>query len=397
MAIDTRASAARSNRIGTLFAQNRQVPLVGVLIVVCIALTFTTTTFLTGANIKSVILGAAIDLVLVAGQTVVIIGGGFDLSIGSVVGLSAVSIGLLIGAGMPWWLATVIAVLIGGLCGMFNGLLIAKLGISPLIATLGTMFAFQGLALVVTQSATVYATGTPLVDSIGQASWLGMPAPAWISIIILLIFAAIMRWWKFGREVFLVGGNREAARLVGVNVARNLITSYVIMGLLSGIAGALAIGRVGTANATTGANEPLTVIAAVVVGGAALAGGEGSVIGAGLGVILIGLVQNAVVLLNVSVFWQQLVVGAVLIIAVAANVLNSRVRDALMVRAVLRRGDRTLPEGSPAGAADTVDNAGTANLDTTPLMAKDVIDADPQGSPPQSRGQELTNDRRRQE
>lgn len=387
MAIDKPAPAVRSHRIGALLAQNRQVPLVGVLIIVCLGLTFTTTTFLTGANIKSVILGASIDLVLVAGQTIVIIGGGFDLSIGSVVGLSAVSIGLLIGAGVPWWLATVVAMVIGALCGAFNGVLIAKLGISPLIATLGTMFAFQGLALVVTQSATVYATGTPLVDSIGQASWLGMPAPAWISVAILLIFAAMMRWWKFGREVFLVGGNREAARLVGVNVARNLITSYLLMGLLAGVAGALAIGRVGTANATTGANEPLTVIAAVVVGGAALAGGEGSVLGAGLGVILIGLVQNAVVLLDVSVFWQQLVVGAVLIIAVAANVLNSRVRDAIMVRAVLRRGDRPGPDESSAGAADA---ASVAAPDIAPPVATDAIAAGSPHSPDQASGKDRT-------
>jgi ribose transport system permease protein len=316
--------------------RHRLAALVGLFALIFILLSITTDTFLTNANLSSVALGAALDLILVAGQTIVIIAGGFDLSIGSTVGLSAVTIGLLMTGGTAWWLAALAGIATGFGVGIVNGLLVAGVGINPLIATLGTLFAIQGIALVATNSETQLVAG-PIVDSIGQATWLGVPAPAWIGIATVLAAAALMRWWRFGREVFLVGGNPEAARLVGVGVARVRFATYVLMGSLAGFAGAIAIGRVGTANADTGANEELNVIAAAVIGGAALSGGEGSVIGAAIGVFLIGMVEDAVVLLNVSVFWQQLVVGVMLIVAVAANVVTTKVRDKISVRAALNR------------------------------------------------------------
>jgi len=325
---------AGATATGRAVLRNRQASLVGLLILAAVLLSVTTSTFLTTANIRSVALGAAIDLVLVAGQTVVIIAGGFDLSIGSTIGLCAVIIGLLAGDGMVWWQATLIAIAVGAACGLFNGVLVTKVGVNPLIATLGSLFVFSGIALVLTQSATEVISG-PLVDSVGQANYLGVPAPVWIALVVIAIVAAVMRWWRFGREVYFVGSNSEAAQLVGVRVDRVRIISYVLMGVLAGIAGALALGRVGTANADTGANEELTVIAAAVLGGASLAGGEGSIIGAALGVFLIQVVEDAVVLLNVAVFWQQLVVGVVLIVAVAVNVLTLKVRDRIGIRSAL--------------------------------------------------------------
>ena len=316
--------------------RHRLAALVGLFAVIFILLSIVTDSFLTNANLSSVALGASIDLVLVAGQVIVIIAGGFDLSIGSTAGLSAVTIGLLMTGGMAWWLAALIGIAVGIGAGIVNGLLVAIIEINPLIATLGTLFAIQGIALVITNSETQLISG-PLVDSIGQATWFQVPAPAVIGIATVLASAALMRWWRFGREVLLVGGNPEAARLLGISVARVRFATYVLMGFLAGIAGALAIGRVGTANADTGANEELNVIAAAVIGGAALSGGEGSVIGAAIGVLLIGMVEDAVVLLNVSVFWQQLVVGVMLIVAVAANVVTTKIRHKIGVRAALGR------------------------------------------------------------
>jgi ribose transport system permease protein len=330
----TAVRASRSVLEGAV--RHRLAALVGLFALIFVLLSIATDTFLTKANLSSVGLGAAIDLVLVAGQTIVIIAGGFDLSIGSTVGLSAVTIGLLMNDGTVWWLAALAGIAVGFGAGVVNGLLIAGVEINPLIATLGTLFAFQGIALVITNSETQLISG-PLVDSIGQATWLGVPAPAWIGLATVLAAAAFMRWWRFGREVFLVGGNPEAARLVGVGVARVRFATYVLMGSLAGFAGVLAIGRVGTANADTGANEELNVIAAAVIGGAALSGGEGSVIGAAIGVFLIGMVEDAVILLDVSVYWQQLVVGVMLIIAVATNVVMTKIRHKISVRAALSR------------------------------------------------------------
>lgn len=315
--------------------------------------------FLTDANLTSVALGAAIDLVLVAGQTIVIVAGGFDLSIGSTVGLAAVTIGLLITGGTPWWLAIIIGIAVGIAAGIVNGVLVAVVGINPLIATLGTLFAIQGIALVITASATETISG-PIVNSFGQATWLGVPAPFWVGLALVLGSAAVMRWWRYGREVLLVGGNPEAARLSGISVMRVRFVTYVLMGLLAGVAGVLAIGQVGTANADTGANEELNVIAAAVIGGASLAGGEGSVIGAGIGVLLIGMVEDAVVLLNVSVFWQQLVVGVMLIVAVAANVVTLKIRHRIGVRAALGKVIGTAALASPllATAGATAQTSG---------------------------------------
>jgi ribose transport system permease protein len=316
--------------------RHRLAALVGMFAVIFIVMSVVTDTFLTNANLSSVAVGAAIDLVLVAGQVIVIIAGGFDLSIGSTAGLSAVTIGLLMTGGTVWWFAALVGIAVGIGAGIVNGLLVAYVEINPLIATLGTLFAIQGIALVITNSETQLISG-PLVDSIGQATWFQVPAPAWIGLFFVLASAALMRWFRFGREVLLVGGNPEAARLLGISVARVRFGTYVLMGFLAGVAGALAIGRVGTANANTGANEELNVIAAAVIGGAALSGGEGSVIGAGIGVLLIGMVEDAVVLLDVSVFWQQLVVGVMLIIAVAANVVTTKIRHKIGVRAALGR------------------------------------------------------------
>jgi ribose transport system permease protein len=341
-AVDTTQSLG--SLVGGAF-RHRLAALVSLFAVIFLLLSIVTDTFLTNANLSSVAVGAAIDLVLVAGQVIVIIAGGFDLSIGSTAGLSAVTIGLLMTSGTVWWMAVIVGIAVGVGAGIVNGLLVAIVEINPLIATLGTLFAIQGIALVITNSETQLISG-PLVDSIGQATWFQVPTPAWIGLFTVLAAAALMRWFRFGREVLLVGGNPEAARLLGISVARVRFFTYVLMGFLAGVAGALAIGRVGTANANTAANEELNVIAAAVIGGAALSGGEGSVIGAGIGVLLIGMVSDAVVLLDVSVFWQQLVVGVMLIIAVAANVVTTKIRHRIGVRAALSRavgGNISLP------------------------------------------------------
>lgn len=301
--------------------------LIILLIIPSIVLSFTTATFLSRGNIEAIFLGAAIDVILVAGQVIVIIGGGFDLSIGSEMALTAVTIGLLLSDGIAWWIALLCGILVGICCGIVNGVLVARLGVNPLIATLGMLFVFQGIALVITNSATEFAAGNPLVSAIGQGSLFGVPMPIWIALVIAVAFAAFLRWGKLGREWYLVGGNAEAARLVGVHVRRVRAVSYILMGALAGVAGALTLGRFGTANADTGQNVELNVIAAAVIGGASLLGGEGSVVGGVLGVLLIGLIDDAVVVLNVSVFWQQLLVGLVLVAAVAANLGSSAIRS----------------------------------------------------------------------
>jgi ribose/xylose/arabinose/galactoside ABC-type transport system permease subunit len=341
---------ATGKRVLIGLAEHRQLALLTLLGIICLVLIVQTDSFLTSDNIRSILLGCAIDWVLVAGQALVIIGGGFDLSIGSVVGLTAVTIGLLLKAGLGWGLASLIAILVGTGCGVLNGLIIAGIGVNALIATLGTLFIFQGIALVATGSETELAFGTGLVDKVGQADAARVPIPVWIGLAVVLLATALLRWTRFGRETFFVGANQTAARLVGVKVDRIRMAGYAIMGCLAGIGGALALARVGTANADTGSGEELAVIAAAVLGGAALTGGEGSVIGAALAVLLIQVVDDAVILLNVSVFYQQLVVGVVLIVAVVGNLLTARIRDRLGVRAALSgsHADATSAAGQPA-------------------------------------------------
>ncbi|WP_202081622.1 ABC transporter permease [Caldalkalibacillus salinus] len=282
--------------------------------------------FLTSSNLTTTFIGLAMDGILVVGMTLVLVSGGVDLSVGSVLALTAVLAGYLAYNGVNIWLAAVIALVAAMIIGWFSGFFISKIGLNPLIMTLGMMSVARGLAYVFTEGAPVSIVG--ISESflfLGQGSVLGIPMIIIILIVVVITGDLLLRKTAALRQVYYVGSNEKAARLSGINVQKVKLWVYVISALMAGIAGLLTLARFSVAAPTAGMTAELRAIAACVIGGASLTGGQGTILGALLGVILVGLVNNALILMNVSVYFQSLVIGLVLIIAVTLDVyLNKR-------------------------------------------------------------------------
>lgn len=339
----------RLGRAGTGALEVRQGALLLLILLLGLILALNTEAFLTPSNLRVLVLGMAVDAVLVVGMTYVIIGGGFDLSIGAMLALAAVTFGLVQGAGMPWQVAALASLGMALAAGAVNGLLIAVLRVNALIATLGTLYIFRGFALVLASGKTVAAGENPIVTFLGQGVILGVPVPVIVAAIVVAVGWFMLRWARSSRQIFFVGSNREAARLAGMRVDRITLTSYAVMGLLAGIAALLTMGRVTSADANVASGRELRVITAVILGGASLRGGEGSIVGSVLALLLLAMLTNALILLQVPVFWQQLTVGLVLIVAVVVNLWRQRLREQLAIRAALHgppRGEARSQEGA---------------------------------------------------
>lgn len=326
----------RMRSFGSDLLAARQSALVLMIVLLGGFLALNTEAFLTPSNLRVLVLGMAVDAVLVVGMTYVIIGGGFDLSIGAILALTAVSFGILQGNELPWELAAFLALGVSVAAGLVNGVLIAVLGVNALIATLGTLYIFRGLALVIADGKTVPAGDNPIVTFVGQGVLEGIPVPVIVAAIVVVVGWVLLRWERGARQIFFVGSNREAARLAGMRVDRIVLTSYVVMGFLAGIAALLTMGRVTSADANVATGRELRVITAVVLGGASLRGGEGSIVGSVLALLFLAILTNALILLEIPVFWQQLTVGVVLIVAVVANLWRQGLRERLAIRAALK-------------------------------------------------------------
>lgn len=270
--------------------------------------------FLTVRNIRSVLLGFSFVGIAAIGQLLVIITGRIDLSPGSVMGLSGMVCALAMAAGFNMWLAMAAGVFTGAAAGLFNGIFSVRFGISAFIVTLGSLQIARGITVGLTEGNTV--TGFPdLFLFFGSGRVFGIPTPLIILFFLTLIVSAFLRYTSAGRELYAIGGNETAARLAGVPVRRLQYFVFVGAGLLAGIAGVLLTARLGAAVSNAAAGYELTIIASVVIGGASLAGGLGSVSGVVLGALLIALVNNALVLLTVPTYWQQTFIGAVIVAA----------------------------------------------------------------------------------
>lgn len=279
--------------------------------------------FLSGYNLINIVLQASVTAILAIAATFVIITAGIDLSIGSMLAVSAIVCGLMATHGVPYALIIVGTLCAGIAMGLFNGLIITLSGITPFVVTLGTMSIYAGLALIFAGGQTVY--GVPagfnrmLAGSLGPA-----PIPVVIALIVMLVASFILSQTKLGEYIIAIGGNHEVARLAGINVTAYTTAAYVIAGLLSSIAGMVTVGRLGAADPILGADLLLPSIAAAVMGGANLMGGEGSMIGAVVGAILIATLQAGLTFMNVQAFYQQVAVGAVIILALLFNRLQGR-------------------------------------------------------------------------
>ncbi len=302
-----------------VIAGSRPLTLFILVALLCIAMTIRyPNNFPTSSNISAVLLNAAQNGILVTGMMLLMIGGTFDLSIGSTLALAGVWAGVTV----HFWgwhpaLGFASGLGIGAAAGLINGLIVTRIGINALIATLATLSIFRGLTYVTA------GTGvTPIGDSfkqIGQAVVLGLQMPFWVMLAVVLVGGWAVARTRFFRQYYFIGGNAKAAKLSGIRVERLTLIGFVIMGTLAGLAGVLAAARLNSAVVSAGIGVELSVITATVLGGASLKGGEGSVIGGVLGVLFIALVQNAMIINGVGIFWQNIIIGLVLLLAVSLD------------------------------------------------------------------------------
>ncbi|MBN3924448.1 ribose ABC transporter permease [Nostoc sp. NMS4] len=296
-----------------------------ILVIICILFAFLSPNFLTGGNIVNILRQASINIVLATGMTFVILTGGIDLSVGSILAVSAV-VALLVSL-LPAlsWAAVPAALLAGLLLGLLNGALITFLDVPPFIVTLGSLTALRGVAFLI-------AKGTTLINRDINFAWVGNtyvgPIP-WLVIIALLTVIAswfVLRQTVLGVQIYAVGGNERAARLTGIKVNRVLLFVYGISGLLAGLGGIMSASRLYSASGVLGQGYELDAIAAVILGGTSFTGGIGTIGGTLLGALIIAILNNGLTLLNLSYFWQLVVKGLVIILAVTIDRLRRRSR-----------------------------------------------------------------------
>lgn len=317
-------------RAGEILASFREFSLIAVLIISAIIMTTVSNVFLNKANLEAILLGLSVEGTIAVGMVILLISGGLDLSVGSTLALTGVVTGLSLTAlKIPAPISILIGLLAALGVGLANGLLVAKLKINPFIATLGTQITVRGLLLVLAKGKAVLNLPHDFTV-VGQGRLFGIQYPIYIMLVLVIIGDLLMRNSRFFRQSYYVGGNEKAARLSGINVDIVKIFNYCLVALLAGIAGIMITGRFGSSSLTVGSGVELRVITATIIGGASLSGGEGSVFGAFLGALFMGVLANSLNLLGVDVYWQNFVTGLILIIAVVVDVINER-RKALQI------------------------------------------------------------------
>jgi inositol transport system permease protein len=328
------AQSAKQRQSGGLFKTIfRKYGIFLVFIAMLIVASILSPAFLSPTNLINVVRQMSVVGLIALGVTGVIVSAGIDLSSGSVVGLSAVVAASLAqlpdyaaayykGLNLPVFVAVLAACAVGALVGLLNGSLVAKTRIPPFIATLGTLTTIRGLAY-------LYTSGRPVSDLtddynfIGQGDFLGIPVPILILVIMAIITHVLYSQTKFGKYIYAIGGNEQAARVSGINVSKYKMLMYVYAGLLSGLAGLVVSARIGSGQSGQGVGYELDAIAAAVIGGASLsAGGIGTVAGTIVGALIIGVLNNILDLTNVSAYWQQIVKGCIIVGAVIIDQLK---------------------------------------------------------------------------
>ncbi|MGL5244119.1 MAG: ABC transporter permease [Sarcina sp.] len=285
------------------------------LILLCIVITCVTPSFLTLANITNVFTQVSVNAIIAVGMTFVILTGGIDLSVGSTLAISGALAASIIKSTNSITLAVIVAAITGIVVGLINGLLISKGKLQAFIATLATMTIFRGVTL-------VFTNGTPISRlpeafmKIGNGKVGFIPVPVIITIVVFGVAAYVLSQTRLGRYVYALGGNEDSARLSGINTDKIKTLVYVISGFASAIAGVIITSRIGSASPNAGVGFELDAIAAVVIGGTSLAGGEGRISGTLIGALIIGVLNNGLNLMNVSPFYQSIVKGLVILIAV---------------------------------------------------------------------------------
>lgn len=320
-------SARNAERFRRLAPIQRQAGLLLAIALLVAVFSSQTSAFLTSDNLINILLQGSVTAILAIGQMFVIITAGIDLSMGTMLALGAMISSTLLAHGVPISICLLAGIATGCTAGLTNGLIITRLRITPFIVTLGTTSVFGGLAFLVTNGKILYQLPAPFLDLLA-----GKIATIPIPVVILAVTAALavllLVYTRFGEYCVAIGGNPEVARLCGIKVSAYLIGAYVLSGALAALGGMIMVARLGSADPTVGTDLALPAIAAAVMGGAALKGGEGSVLGAVTGAMLIAALQSGLTLINVQAFYQQLALGFVIIAALALDRLQRRSRAA---------------------------------------------------------------------
>jgi ribose/xylose/arabinose/galactoside ABC-type transport system permease subunit len=298
------------------------VALIPALVLLLIVGSVANESFLLPANLLTILQQSSILALLVLAESLVLVAGKFDLSLESTVGLAPMIGGWLVSTaaigGSGWmvnpYLAIAVTLLVGLSIGAFNGFLIVKLGLNAFIVTLSMLILLRGITLGMASGKTLYNLPTEFTY-LGSAVWLGVPASIWVCGVLFAIGAFLMRYHRFGRAIYAIGGNPEAARAAGIRVERVTWIVFIVASLLAALSGILLSGRLGAITAQQGSNMIFTTFAAAVIGGISLNGGKGSLLGALLGVLLLGIVTNILTLSQIASFWIDATFGAIILIA----------------------------------------------------------------------------------
>lgn len=297
--------------------------ILGVFIFIVIAMSIFFPSFRTITNFTNLLRQLSVNLIVASGMTFIILTGEFDLSVGSVLALTAAIAGFLI---KPWgiWPACLIALLIGPLFGILNGIIVTKGRIPSFIVTLGTMMMARSLAFVVTQGK-VISDFPEKFKIIGQGSIKGFPIAFLLVIVVYAIGYIVLKKTTFGKKIYAVGSDKRVAMLSGINTDNTKIQAFIIVGFLASLAGIVMLSRLGAIQADTGKGLEFDVIAAVVIGGTSMYGGEGNILQTIIGVLIIGLIRNFLNLSHVNIFWQDFATGTIIIVAVLLDTIRKRV------------------------------------------------------------------------
>jgi ribose transport system permease protein len=293
------------------------------LAILFIALSIASPYFLTANNLASVARQTAVFNTMALGMTIVIVAGGIDLSVGSILGLSGLVGTMALEAGYPIFVGVLVGIAVGTVCGFLNGLMITRLRINAFIVTLGTLGIYRGVALIISNGLPVHRIPSGFAF-LGEGNLLGVPFVVWLLVLCAVATHVVLESTRLGRYAFAIGSNPVAAVYAGIPVAFHTAAVYAIGGALTGLAGMIEASRLMTGQPTAGLGYELEAIAAVVIGGGSLNGGEGSVVGTLIGAFIMGLLSNGSDLLNISNYWQQVIIGSVIILAVTLDEFRKR-------------------------------------------------------------------------
>ncbi len=321
MSVETTTESAPAPKRGTNILLG--LTLLGLLLALWLALGLATHAFWSPNNISNLLRQGAMTAILAVGQTFVIITAGIDLSVGAIVGFTSVIVAWLLQAGVPLWLSILLTLLIGVAIGAFHGFGIVRMGLPPFIITLATLTSLRGIGLLITNGSTISISHEGFTN-FSRADFLGVPSLFWMVILVAIPAFVYLHLSRFGRYLFAVGSNSEAARLSGVNVNRTIYLAYILSATCAALVGVLLASRIGIGNATQAEGWELQAIASSVIGGTSLFGAVGSVHGPLLGAFILATINNGANLLNVNSFWQRIITGLLIIVIVYFDQLRRR-------------------------------------------------------------------------